>query len=744
MLTVLTIEKRVLTLIIHCLGGQESGPLSFQRFDLLDVALITNLEGPNLPLMASLPSVYHDVGRKFIRLDRHPDPSAIKAVLLGGSSIYSLGDAREERGGRDWDGAIIVSTKQAIFHLVNEQRRSLMEMLSIVREECPGLRVPDPLSPRWDQFDAVRFAGFDRLENKRSVKIMSLEYFTKPKTSLHILSFKDKRIFKTFRLPDTSFYLLQQASRLEDELVILHDQWIYAAPPKVCVHGDEASFAAFGVTADLLVSGVWILGNEPYGRLIQSQILACYSLIAKQHANTQSFARSCHFSTKFTGWFTKELLNLLSDTPLKRLRCHCSFPGQRFLCGETFMALDRSFLGTFTPSLCLPSRAVELYGQTEALVRFERPSSVFSSNSTTAEITLPADSVGGKVTKIFCKRSQHAQQELEGAMNAATFGLRVQLPHLTSSGELLYPFFEGMTESELRLSFLQSGRNNWYAAETLLYAELVKAEDMLRVYKECLDSNFRRREMAGQPIHRLFHFRLVEHARFRQFYGDSSNIGGKALSMVEFLEMPWKVNGVAYPSLGELFCTATEVVHPESRQCMSCPTVFGLGDAHGGNIMISSGVSANGGHEILYVDYETAGFHPVMLDLAKPFYNDVFFNTLYMDVLPDTPETMCELDGGFINVQFTPYVDEITQAIFDIKRRYLVQPLFDLVLSHGGDLEKNVPLLSAALLLCATLTRNYSKSPDGFFRNIATGLVLSQADNTKGLYLCLRKLGIEC
>ena len=696
--------------------------------------------------MESLPSVYHDIGRQFIRLDRHHDISAIKAVLLGGSRIYSMGNAREERNGSDWDGAIIVSTKLAIFHLVNEQRRSLMEMLGIVRDECPGLRVPEPSSARWDYFDAVRFAGFDCLENKRSVKILSLDYFSKPKASLHILSFKDRRVFEASRPPDTRFYRLQQASRLEDGLVILHDQWIYAAPPTVCIHGEEAPFAAFGVTADLLISGCWLHGYEPYGRLIQSQILASYSVVSRQHATTQSFAKSCHFSTEFISWFAKELseLNFLNDIPLRRLRCHCSFLGTRFLCGETAMAPDRSFPGSSTQNLCLPSQSVELYEQVGALVRFQRPSSVFTSNSTAAEITLPADSVGGKVTKIFCKRSQHAQQEFEGAMTAASFGLRVQLPHLTSSGELLYPFFEGMTESELRLSFHRSSRSNWYAAETLLYAELVKAEDMLRVYKECLDSNMARVETAGQPIHRFFYSRLVQNARFREFYGDSFKIGGKVLSVVEFFEIPWKVNGVVYPSLGELFQTAIDVVHPGSQQSMSCPIVFGLGDAHGANIMIASHVSANGGHEILYVDHEAAGFHPIMLDLAKPFYNDVFFDTLYMDVLPHIPETRCEFIGGFIDVQFTPYVDEITQAIFDIKRKYLLQPLFDLVLNLGGDLKKNVPLLSAALLLCATLTRNYSITSDIFFRSMATGIVLSQAANLEELYSCLRMLGIEC
>ena len=208
--------------------------------------------------MASLRSIYYDTGKQFISLHRLPDRPTIKAVLLGGSSVYSVGEGRDERHGSDWDGAIIVSTKLAILHLVNEQRRSLMDMLGILREEYPELRVPGPASSRWNQFDAVRFAGFDRFQIKRSVKILSLDYFSRPETSLHILSFKDKRVFEAFKPPSTRFYLVQQASRLKDGLVILHDQWVYAAPATVCAHGEKASFTAFGVTTDLLVSGVWL------------------------------------------------------------------------------------------------------------------------------------------------------------------------------------------------------------------------------------------------------------------------------------------------------------------------------------------------------------------------------------------------------------------------------------------------------------------------------------------------------
>lgn len=696
--------------------------------------------------MLSLHSRYHDIGRQFIRLDHCPDHPTIIAVLLGGSSIYSVGDGQNERSWSDWDGAIIVSTKLAILQLMNEQRQSLMEMLGIVREECPELRVPDPSSSRWDQFDAVRFAGFDRLEIKRSVKILSLDYFTKPKTSLHILSFKDKRIFEAFGPTGTRFYRVQQASRLEDGLFILHDQWVHAAPATVCVHGQEASFAAFGVTTDLLVSGVWLYGHHPYGRLIQSQILASYSALSRQHATIQSFAKSHRFSSEYTSWLNQELseLHLLSDLTFKRVRCHCSFMQKTFHCGETVTTPSDLFTGSSGQISSLSSQSVELYKQTATSLRFQRPHSVFTSNSTAAEVTLPANTMGGMATKIFCKHSHHSQQEVEGATNAAAFYPRVQLPRVTSSGELLYPFFEGMTESELRLSFHRSGRSDWHAAETVLYAELAKAEDMLRAYRKCLmGPNECRSETAGQPIHRFFHSRLVQNGRFREFYGDSFHIGGKTLSMAEFLEIHWKVNGAVYPSLGELFHIAINVVHPGSRQSLSCPVVFGLGDAHGANIMIANDVSLDNGREILYVDYEVAGFHPIMLDLAKPLFIDVFFDTLYMDILPEIPETRYEIEEDFINIQFTPHADDITQAIFDVKQRYLLQPLFELVLSLGGDLEKNVPLLSNALLLCAILTRNYSKTPDIFFRNMATGIVLSQAVDLEGFYSCLRMLGIK-
>lgn len=694
--------------------------------------------------MALLCSRYYDVARQFFSLNLSPIYPNISAVLIGGSRIYSAKYGQDECCDSDWDGAIIVGTKLEILQLVNEQRSSLMAMLGIVREEFPELLVPKQFSPHWDHFDAVRIAGFDRLGMKRSVKILSLDYFSMPKTSLRILSFKDKRIFEGFGPTSVKYYRVQQALWLYGELYILHDPWAYTSPANDCAHRQPT---AFGVTADLLVSGFWLHGHEPHGRMIQRYILAKYSTLLGSRVNTQSFAKHPRFSSEYRSWLAEELSNLhpQSDSLPEQPQCPCPYKHRRFLCGPAVTALDMSLASPSRQNTSLSTQCVERYKRSGTLLSQQLPPSAFFSNSTATVVMVPAATHDETAIKVFCKRSQYPQQEIQGASNASAFGLRIQLPHATSSGDLLYPFFEGKTESELRLSICRTSWSNCQDIETLLYAELVKAEDMLRLYNRCLtDCNTPKVEPKAQPIHRFFYSRLINDVRFSHLYGDSLSIGGGSLSAAKLLEKRWKVNGVIYPSLGALFELAIGELHPSSVQNASCPIVFGLGDAHGGNVMIGDNVSLNNGRHILYVDYEVAGFHPIMLDLAKPLYNDVFFSTLYMDVLPELPNTTTySINDDLIEVDFPQQVDDITQAGFDIKRRYLLQPLFELAARHGRDLQKNIPLLSNALFVCATLTRDYSKHPGAFVRNMAAGIILSQAVDLEGFYLGLQCLRVE-
>jgi len=694
--------------------------------------------------MASPCLGFLQIGKAFVDLNRVSALPAIVAIFFGGSNVYS--GKGNPKNHVDWDGIIIVRTKLDIFTLVNQRRQDLLALLRIAREETPEFSVPEPSSPFWDQFDALRFAGFSETRSKRSVKILSLEYFGGPKTTLNILSYKDKRIYPADNFGTARISRVQQATRLPSGLLILHDQLVYQSPPAACVHGHEMSFASFGVTADLIVSGTCLFGNIPYGRQIKSQILSSYSAATQRLATVQSFARYSRFSTNFIDWLSKELSDLNQRDPLTLPQpscgCHC-FPNKAsFLYGVT-NTTSRVAIRDFSEQAKQVAPDVFHLVQKGLLQINERPHSVFSSNSSTYDVLVPV--AEGHKMKLFCKKSQHQLQEISGATTAAIYYPRIYIPRATASGDLLYPYFDGITESELRTDLISLGRSHWPSVELLLYTEMVKAEDTLRAYRSCLSGEgmVKQRVPSEEGIQRFFRSRVADETRFTEFYRNGFYTSGKHTPMEKFLTLPWKVNGVVYPSLRTLFHSALEVLHPQSTQMQTCPIAFGLGDAHGANVMISSNLSPDNSREIMYVDHEVAGFHAIMLDLAKPFYNDIFFETLYADILPARKDIMYDIDEEAVNVTFTPQVDDITQAVFQIKTRYLLEPLCEFILGLGGNLEKNVTLLSNALLLCATLTRNYSASDAALFMNMATGIVLSTANDWKQFYSCFRSLGLD-
>ncbi|MCJ1237764.1 hypothetical protein MMC14_005751 [Varicellaria rhodocarpa] len=200
---------------------------------------------------------------------------------------------------------------------------------------------------------------------------------------------------------------------------------------------------------------------------------------------------------------------------------------------------------------------------------------------------------------------------------------------------MLFPVFEGQTEAEHRLSFIHSGRNDWQNAEVILQTELSKAEDMLRAYKQSFLPRVAAEESIKQPIHRSYHTRLTENSRFSDFYNDGIEIHIQNISLASFLRIPVKVNGVIYSSCGEISESAANNLR--QNIAASIPHAFGLGDAHGGNIMISDDRGQDNYMNLLYIDYEVAGYHSILIDLAKPFHHDIFFEALYADIIRDSP-----------------------------------------------------------------------------------------------------------
>ena len=163
--------------------------------------------------------------------------------------------------------------------------------------------------------------------------------------------------------------------------------------------------------------------------------------------------------------------------------------------------------------------------------------------------------------------------------------------------------------------------------------------------------------------------------------------------------------------------------------------------------MVSGSRGLDNRRELLYVDYDAAGYHSVMLDLAKPFYNDIFFEVLYADMIEDPTATQYNLneEANLIEINMgTACQDQLASGILNIKRRYLMEPLFDsLEGDRSIDLEEHVPQFAYALFSCACLTRDFKGQWASLFRNIAVGVMFSQATNLEGIWACCRMLGFH-
>jgi hypothetical protein len=206
-----------------------------------------------------------------------------------------------------------------------------------------------------------------------------------------------------------------------------------------------------------------------------------------------------------------------------------------------------------------------------------------------------------------------------------------------------------------------------------------KAEDTLRAWT--LSTNDPTAHPRSQ-IHRFFYGRVLTRT-FETFYNGGVEISGHRLSYRELCESQIVINGVDYPSLSSIFKEAETILVPDQEWGVE---VFGLGDGHGGNVMIGSSTLKNGSREILYIDYEVTGFHSPILDIAKPLYNDVFFNIFYDDILNVTPYMTSSFEHGRIQINIDVKFDSLSRAILEIKRRYLLEPFWWIMRQHGFDL----------------------------------------------------------
>ncbi|KAH8165746.1 hypothetical protein CIB48_g2492 [Xylaria polymorpha] len=675
------------------------------------------------------------------------DPSSIPQVVcvfIGGSQLYNPeqpgSSLNPERS--SYDGIIVVRSKLDIYFLIKgkHQRRRLLDMIGIKTEEHADPYVPAPNSPLYSEFDGVQISGHDEASMRRSVKILSLECFSSNKTSLNLMSCEDERVHDGINLGSgLSMKTLHQATTL-DHSVILHDQWLYCAP-----HVDNAKpLAAFGITTDLLVSGVCVYDGDDCGKEIKRLLIRNYTSMTGYSPSVKSFMKSPEFRPFYADWLTRALAELSTtysampfDPSLAKVKDHV------ILLGNTVEARASAI------SFNSPYNTIELSAEVVAqfdegrLTKQESNQSLFSHNSTSYRATTsPPNPV-----EIFVKETPYAEDELKGAKMASKFFPRITVPSLARSGELLYPYFPGTTQTDSRLSYILNGRKDPNLLSSILHVELVMAQDTLRAYRRSLSLTADITPSPRQNIQRLFHDRLLDDRRMRDFYGQGITLAGETFSLDDLLSLRWVVNNQEYPSLREAFGQAKVIIAPGSVSMASCPAVFGMGDCHGANVMYRETSSKGHTNDVRLIDYEVAGFHPVMLDLAKPIYNTIFFETIDQLLMSGHVNLGLEYrvirEINTIVIDYSPRIDSLTQAILDIKLRYLFKPLRDEVQELGASLEDHVPLLSTALFLCATVGRNFCSSEQAFLTNFATGFILGKAQTWLQFAFGLEELGFN-
>ena len=258
-------------------------------------------------------------------------------------------------------------------------------------------------------------------------------------------------------------------------------------------------------------------------------------------------------------------------------------------------------------------------------------------------------------------------------------------------------------------------------------ANLRKIEDTLRAYAMLMTDPRELGKLQSLPIHRFFHHRLPRPGtRLRKFYGDGFGISSNKCSLEQCIDAPIYTNEQAYPSLSRICKRAEYLLQPDGELSLS-PIVSGLGDVHSSNIMIAPDRSVQGHHDTLYIDYEVAGFHSLVLDLVKPCYSKIFFSALISDILgDDNGDIQFHVSEHKLEITLGLDADCISKAVVEVKRRHLIEPLRTNLHAKGLSNDTYVPHFAHALFACALLTRSYRYNFKSLMRSIAVGVVLSQ------------------
>ncbi|MDQ0511386.1 hypothetical protein [Ancylobacter amanitiformis] len=225
-------------------------------------------------------------------------------------------------------------------------------------------------------------------------------------------------------------------------------------------------------------------------------------------------------------------------------------------------------------------------------------------------------------------------------------------------------------------------------------------------------------EANAEPIHRLFHERLVDRpgdggpprypgGRLKDFYlGQSFALPGMELSWEDLSARRFRVNGRTYARpLAELFDAAEARLRPE--RLADAGGVVAHGDAHNANVWLTP---TRKGPRLTFFDPAFAGANvPSLLAEVKATFHNVFAHPFWLyDPALATGwfNAVARLEPGLLVVDTDWALSPVRTALLDVKAREVWRPLLAALSAREllpADWREVVRL---GLFLCPTLVMN--------------------------------------
>lgn len=249
-----------------------------------------------------------------------------------------------------------------------------------------------------------------------------------------------------------------------------------------------------------------------------------------------------------------------------------------------------------------------------------------------------------------------------------------------------------------------AGEANAVAAERGLDASIA------RVYLDSLHP-VTPAQAAAEPIHRLFHDRLVDMpgrrfpgGRLAGFYlGKTVRLPGVEIGWDDFAGSRLMINGRTYQrTVGELFAAAGARLRPDLLA--DAGGVVAHGDAHNANVWYGKGP------ELSFYDPAFAGEHvPALMAEAKATFHNVFAHPLWLYDPGEATRRFTasvRLGEGTLSIDTDWALTPVRRALLSAKAELVWKPLLATLKGRGLLPADWRQVIRLALFLCPTLVMN--------------------------------------